>query len=113
MREGWHGEDYLILFEDSEVGDLTRRYEIAKYVDGHQIIGLKGWDDFILRDGNDQLFTIPTVPLDPRYLAPAWLAIDGRGLVPDARVREKIKCTHNRWCLGEVQLQRIISFGFR
>ena len=91
MHEGWQGDDYLILFEESEIVEISRRYDIATYVGGYQTVGLKGWDDFILRDGDGQRFTIPTVPLDPQYLAAATLAVDGKGLVPDERLNGKIK----------------------
>ena len=91
MHEGWRGEDYLILFDELEVAEITLRYAIASYVAGYQIVGLKGWDDFILRNTDGQLFTIPTVPLDPQYLAPVTLGANTQGLVPDERLRGKIK----------------------
>lgn len=64
MQEGWLREDYLILFDESEIAATNGRYDIAAHFTGFQIIGLKGWDDFILRNGEGQQFTIPTVPLD-------------------------------------------------
>jgi hypothetical protein len=30
MREGWHGEDYLILFDESELTAASNRYEMAR-----------------------------------------------------------------------------------
>jgi hypothetical protein len=91
MREGWRGEDYLILFDASEVADTTRRYELAKYIADHEIVGLKGWDDFIVRDSKGGLFTIPTVPLDRKYLVASDVGVDGEGLVADNRIAGNIK----------------------
>jgi hypothetical protein len=91
MREGWRGEDYLILFDESEIVEITNRYDIASYVGGYQVVGLKSWDDFILRNGDGQIFTTPTVPLDRKHLTPAALDVSGPGLVPDGRVKGKIK----------------------
>jgi len=42
MREGWLGEDYLILLDEAEITDLTNRYDIATYVVGQQNRGSKG-----------------------------------------------------------------------
>jgi len=54
-------------------------------------VGLKGWDDFIVRDADGRISTIPTVPLDKQYLAPTTVSLNGNGLIPDARITGKIK----------------------
>ena len=91
MREGWRGEDYLVLFDESEMVEFTQRYDLASYLAGYQIIGLRSWDDFILRTPQGQIFTIPTVPLDAKYLAASVLSIADQGLTSDDRVKGKIK----------------------
>jgi len=91
MIEGWHDDDYLILFDDTDVEDLTARYGLAAYLAGYQIIGLCGWDDFIIRDLNGGLFSVPTVPMDRRYLRPLAFSIDRAKIVPDERFSGKIK----------------------
>lgn len=91
MREGWCGEDYLVLFDDLETAEMTQRYDLDTYLAGYQIIGLRGWDDFILRNPQGELFTIPTVPIDPKYLTVFPLLIANRELAIDDRLRGKIK----------------------
>jgi hypothetical protein len=90
MREGWH-DDYLVLLSDQESSDASRGYEIQKFLPGYQIAGLRGWDDFIVRDASGGVFTVPTVPMDPQYLA-AWTPPpDSALLEPDSRFTGKIK----------------------
>jgi hypothetical protein len=91
MREGWHNEDYLVLLSDQESSDGSRGYEIQRYLPGYQIVGLRGWDDFIVRDASGGIFTVPTVPMDPQYLA-AWTPPpDSALLEADSRFTGKIK----------------------
>lgn len=70
MNEGWLGEDYLILFSDLEVASETDRYRLVEWLPDFAIVGLRGWDDFIVRATDGVTYTIPTVPLDKRYLTP-------------------------------------------
>ena len=39
MKEGWFGDDYVIVFADNELADAADRYEISQYVQGFQILG--------------------------------------------------------------------------
>src|SRR5258708_8767845 len=57
------------LTRKRQVG-ATERYGIAESLPGHSIVGLRGWDDFIVRDSAGQMFAVPTVPLVARYLKP-------------------------------------------
>lgn len=91
MTEGWHGDDYLLLFDTKDRADLSRRYDLDSYVGGYEIGGLLGWDDFILHHQSGELVTVPTVPLDPKYLAPMRFTFDARRLQPDHRFTGKIK----------------------
>jgi hypothetical protein len=91
MREGWHDEDYLVLMTDQECSDASRGYEIQKYLPGYRIVGLRGWDDFIVRDASGGVFTVPTVPMDPQYLAAWTLPADSALLTPDLRFTGQIK----------------------
>lgn len=91
MREGWHDNDYLVLLSDQENSDASRGYEIQKFLPGYQIVGLRSWDDFIVRDASGGVFTVPTVPMDPQYLA-AWTPPpDSAQLIPDLRFTGQIK----------------------
>jgi hypothetical protein len=90
MTEGWFGDDHLILFDESEIALASGRYAISQPLPGYQVIGLRGWDDFILRDSAGRTFTVPTVPAIAEYLSPYALPA-GSILSPDGRFRGKIK----------------------
>jgi len=92
MREGWCDDDYLILFDESEISAVSDRYAISQFLPGHQILGLAGWDDFIVQNSSGQTYRLPTVPMDQRHLSPFPLVtIDKDALQPDARFSGKIK----------------------
>ncbi|HXE35172.1 MAG TPA: hypothetical protein VN087_14745 [Verrucomicrobiae bacterium] len=91
MKEGWIGDDYLILFDESEVATVTDRYALSHLLPGYHVLGLRGWDDFIVRDSQRRTFSIPTVPLDLKYIAPCSVTERADDLQPDARFRGKIK----------------------
>jgi hypothetical protein len=57
MNEGWHGDEHFIVLTDDEAREATERYGLSERLAGFQIVGLRGWDDFILRDSNGRLFT--------------------------------------------------------
>jgi len=46
--EGWHGEDYLVLFDKADRVGVSRRYDLNLYLEGFQAVGLLGWDNFIV-----------------------------------------------------------------
>lgn len=92
MREGWYKEDYWALCEDQkEAEHLTALYGVAKYLPGGFIVGLKGWDDFILTDRESHYFTVPTVPLDRANVAPFHFPGETLRLEADERYAKKIK----------------------
>ena len=91
MREGWYGDDYLILFDDSEATSVSNRYEISQVLLGLKVIGLRGWDDFILQDSQGATYTVPTIPAVPKYLEPFALPPSGSSLTSDDRFQNKIK----------------------
>jgi len=91
MQEGWFQDDYLILFAESEIEEASARYRLPEFLPAHQIIGILGWDDFLVRDTSERLWRIPTVPLDPRHLDPFEFAERPVGLEADARFTGQIK----------------------
>jgi len=92
MREGWSNDDYWSLCENqNEAERLTFLYGLSEFVPDHFIIGLKGWDDFILADRAGQHFSIPTVPLNRVYLSPFLFPKDTLHLEKDERFTGKIK----------------------
>jgi len=90
MREGWLNDDYLILFSEAELENVSQRYGFAQSLPDLTVIGIRGWDDFIVRDRCGDIYTIPTVPLDQRYLQ-AYTLPEASALEPDGRFQGKIK----------------------
>lgn len=90
MTEGWFGDDYFVLFSDDEAVAASRRYGIGEALPGYMIIGLRGWDDFVVRDSAGCTYAVPTVPITSGSLE----RIDvppGASLEPDDRFPGKIK----------------------
>jgi hypothetical protein len=91
MNEGWSGDDYLILFDEAESERLTEGYGVQQILPGLAVVGLLGWDDFILRNDGGQLFRAPTVPLDQRYVESLSEVPAPSRLTQDHRFTGKIK----------------------
>ena len=92
MLEGWCNDDYWSLCEDQkEAESLTAIYGLADYLPGYFIIGLKGWDDFIISNREGQHFLVPTVPLEGGKLAPFSFPATSLRLESDDGFKGKIK----------------------
>jgi len=91
MNEGWYGEDYLILFSESEAVLASERYAISALFPGYQVVGLSGWDNFILRDSLGHHYRLPTVPAVPQFLSQFEMPKGSPALRSDERFRGKIK----------------------
>jgi hypothetical protein len=91
MREGWVGDEYLILFEADEVQSATMRYSFPELLPGYRLLGLRGWDKFIVDDNAGHLSTVPTVPVTATYLEPFHLPGVDQVWTVDEQFREKIK----------------------
>ena len=91
MYEGWVGDDYLVLFSESEIAAANDRYGFEKLLPGFRVLGLRGWDDFIVQDSAGKCFSIPTVPVDPRYLESFRIPDPKTEVAPDLRFVGKIK----------------------
>ena len=91
MIEGWHEDEYLVLFSEDEVEVMTERYGLRHFITGFRIVGLRGWDDFILRRDDGKLFTMPTVPIAQQHLKMLNTAIDSQKLKADERLSGKVK----------------------
>src|ERR1035437_5392806 len=90
MNEGWCCEDYLVLFSEEESHDKTQQYKLSEYLPGFRVVGLKGWDDFIVVGPDGKLFSVPTVPITRQYLQPYSLP-SPLALSADERLQNKIK----------------------
>jgi|SRR5579859_7844095 len=100
MREGWLGDDYLVPFSESEVPVANGRYQFEKLLPGFKVLGLRGWDDFIVQDAAEKCFSVPTVPVDPQYLESFQIPTAKAELVPDSRFAGKIKWYTNPLVFG-------------
>jgi hypothetical protein len=81
----------MILFSVEDVPCVSDRYGIAGWLPGFQVFGLRGWDDFIVRDLNGSVFTVPTIPCDARHLDQYTRLTDPTRLEQDDRFIGKIK----------------------
>jgi len=91
MTEGWFGDDYLISFNEAEIASASDRYSISRFIPGYQVIGLRGWDDLIVKDSAGLAYTVPSVPMDSGFLSRCVLPEAESSLVPDERFFGKIK----------------------
>ncbi len=91
MREGWVRDDYLILFEDDEQEVASANYSFPELLPGYRILGLRGWDDFIVSDTAGHLLTVPTVPVSKTFLAPFQMPEVDEIWRSDERFTGKIK----------------------
>lgn len=90
MQEGWFGDDYFVLFSEDESLAASRRYGIDERLPGCVIVGLRGWDDFIIRDGTGGICTVPTVPISREHQQPIRIPA-ATSLEPDVRLAGKVK----------------------
>jgi hypothetical protein len=90
MNEGWCNGDYLVLFSEEESHAKTQQYNLPASLPGYRVVGLKGWDDFIVVAPTGTFFSVPTVPANERYLQafnfPSPLVLDA-----DERFLGKVK----------------------
>ena len=68
MREGWFEDYYLIIFDEDESLIALKEYGFELNFQEYKLIGLIGWDDFILFK-NDQFLIVPTAPTTIEYLS--------------------------------------------
>jgi hypothetical protein len=88
--EGWLDDEYLVLFSETEAAVQAERYGILNALPGYILVGLRGWDEFIVLDDAGRMVLLPTVPLDPASATPFTLPASF-DLVADSRFSNKIK----------------------
>ena len=90
MNEGWLNDEYLVLFSEAESTSVSSKYKLSQYLPGYTLIGLRGWDDFIVINSAGAMCSLPTVPLDSTRVEPFALPKE-ISLKPDDRFTGKIK----------------------
>lgn len=94
MKEGWYGNDYLILFEDKEIPARGQDYNLARYLPGHALLGFASWDNFIVREEKTgRLYKALALPIGLDYREPWEIDLNAASaqLERDARYHGKIK----------------------
>ena len=99
MKEGWVDDDYIILFEE-ESSSLHEAYALPDFLPGYQLVGLRGWDDFIVQNNLGVLFTVPTVPLSADYLQRFEKNLNPADFVTDEEQIGQIKWYLKPLCFG-------------
>lgn len=90
MNEGWLNDEYLALFSEAESASISSKYKLPQYLPGYTIVGLRGWDDFIIISSTGTMCSLPTMPLDPTMVVPFSLP-ENSSLESDERFTGKIK----------------------
>jgi len=91
MIEGWHNDDYFILFESDESERIAQGYGIPESFPGYELVGLIGWDDFILAKPDGTRCRVPTVPLDHTEMTVFDGSIADSELIADEKLIGRIK----------------------
>lgn len=92
MTEGWFNDAYYLLFDQGEAADVGKAYRLDVYLPGVTVIGLKFWDDVLIRDVDGLVYSVPSVPLDRGHFRPERSAVPAaRLLEPDARLSGKVR----------------------
>ena len=92
MKEGWHNDDYLILFEGREVEQKEQEYRFERLLPGYRLLGLVSWDDFlVVEHASQKLFRIPTIPISSEQRKEWQHSVDSTVLKPDDRFHGKVK----------------------
>ena len=69
----------------------TARYSFPELLPGYRLLGLRGWENFIVDDNAGHLSTVPIVPVSATHLAPFQLPGVDRVWTLDEQFRGKIK----------------------
>ena len=91
MNEGWLDDQHFILFTEAEAEGATINYSFGTLLPGFSVIGLRGWDDFLLKRADGSFFAVPVVPIDAEHLAPTEVPDAAAQLEFDERFAGKIK----------------------
>ena len=85
---------------------MTERYGVEIFLPGFTVVGLRSWDDFIIRDATQCFHTVPTVPLAEQYIKPFTTRIESSELRQDSRLAGRIK-----WYVKPIVFGGDPSFG--
>lgn len=90
MKSGWHQNIHYNIFTEEEALCFYTKYNIDNYIPEYRLIGLIGWDDFIISK-NNEFYKIPTVPIDLKYCEKLPILDLSIKLTEDSRIKNLIK----------------------
>ncbi len=90
MNEGWHGDEYLVIFSQAESQAAAANYHLDRRLPGYVLIGLRSWDDFIVVNPAGAALSLPTLPLEASR-ADGFLLPEAISLQPDTRFTGRVK----------------------
>ena len=101
MKEGWSSNgDYFILFDEAEKPEVSQRYQLPDVLPGFEVLGLRGWEEFLVRRSDGRVFAVPVIPLTPAHMVPAELPPENLALEADPGLAGRIKWYINPLILG-------------
>ena len=73
----------IVLFEDDDISNAYLKSDALK---NFEIIGLINDNDFLVKDHDDKIYSIPTVPLDSDHLEPFHFNIETEEKVTELKI---------------------------
>jgi hypothetical protein len=92
MKEGLHNDDYVVLFEGGEIEQKEHGYGLDRLLPGHRLLGLVGWDDFLVMEHASQnLYRVPAIPIPSQHRKEWPHSVDSTALKPDGRLQGSVE----------------------
>jgi hypothetical protein len=91
MIEGWLNDDYIVLFAEPQMASASARYAIDTQLPEMTVVGLRGWDDLLVRNAQGNVFSVPTLPLLRSHLVPFEVELSRVVLKRDPRFEGYVK----------------------
>lgn len=91
MKEGWVGEEFLTILDEREAGVASVSYAIDRWLPGYSVVGLRSWDDLLVRSPSGEVFSVPAVPIALEHLEPYAVPLPEVVLEADPQFAGKVK----------------------
>jgi hypothetical protein len=91
MKEGWHNDEYFIIFDRDESTQLTTAYGLPAFLPGYKLLALRSWDDLVILSPSDEVFTCPSVHAVNKYFEPFDMPVLPTELKADKRYAGRVK----------------------
>lgn len=67
--EGWFDEQYFILFSPDEYEKAGSLYRLSEEIGPALVVGMRGWDDLLIRGADGESFSVPMLPMSQSLIA--------------------------------------------